>query len=125
MTENTASRTYSTIPDAPAPTEQEASTSNDAPPTEQEAQDVGLYMEGQLVGTNDPDMPGTSDVGELPTEEDTEQGDDYEEADEEADEEAEEADEEGLIAPTSNDVGKQTLTKADLGYDVYTEGVRE
>lgn len=27
-----------------------------------------------------------------------------------------------LEAPTSNDVGKQTLTKADLGYDVTKEG---
>jgi len=34
-------------------------------------------------------------------------------------------DEEGLTSPTSSDVGKQTLTKADLGYDVYKEGVPE
>lgn len=27
--------------------------------------------------------------------------------------------------PSSNDVGKQTLTKADLGYDVTKEGVPE
>lgn len=27
-----------------------------------------------------------------------------------------------LETPTSNDVGKQTLTKADLGYDVTKEG---
>lgn len=31
--------------------------------------------------------------------------------------------EEGVTHPTSSDVGKQTLTKADLGYDVTQEGV--
>jgi len=31
--------------------------------------------------------------------------------------------EEGLTHPTSSDVGKQTLTQADLGYDVTQEGV--
>lgn len=30
---------------------------------------------------------------------------------------------EGITSPTSSDVGKQTLTKADLGYDVTVEGV--
>lgn len=30
---------------------------------------------------------------------------------------------EGLTSPTSSDVGKQTLTQADLGYDVTVEGV--
>jgi hypothetical protein len=30
---------------------------------------------------------------------------------------------EGITHPTSSDVGKQTLTKADLGYDVTKEGV--
>lgn len=29
----------------------------------------------------------------------------------------------GSETPTSSDVGKQTLTKADLGYDVTVEGV--
>lgn len=29
----------------------------------------------------------------------------------------------GSETPTSSDVGKQTLTKADLGYDVTKEGV--
>ena len=31
----------------------------------------------------------------------------------------------GSETPTSSDVGKQTLTKADLGYDVTKEGVPE
>jgi len=31
----------------------------------------------------------------------------------------------GSETPTSSDVGKQTLTKADLGYDVTVEGVPE
>jgi len=30
-----------------------------------------------------------------------------------------------LETPTSSNVGKQTLTKADLGYDVTVEGVPE
>jgi hypothetical protein len=118
--ENTASRTRSTLP-APDPipeTEQQAETREQ----EAETSNAGLYVGGELVGTTDPDMPGTSDVGEFPTEEDTEQGDDYEETEEGEDIPT---DEEGLTAPTSNDVGKQTLTKADLGYDVYKEGVPE
>lgn len=49
------------------------------------------------------------------TEQDTEQ-----DTEEQAISEAREVENE---APTSNDVGKQTLTKADLGYDVTKEGV--
>ena len=49
--------------------------------------------------------------------------DDEDNAAEEAEVSAEIQEKAGSETPTSSDVGKQTLTKADLGYDVTKEGV--
>jgi hypothetical protein len=132
--ENTSSRVRSTLPESqpiPEPpqkiSEQEQETLRAYRETQGEAEtsNAELRMQGTLVGTTDPDMRGTSDVGEFPTEEDTEQGDEFE-GDEEGEQDTDiPKDEEGMTSPTSSDVGKQTLTKKDLGYDVYKEGVPE
>ena len=117
---------------APPPPEPEQMAQPESPGRSDEAHDKpqgeGLGKPEQEGGTGDayPDntLPEPPDVidNTLPDEPTPEQQD-YQERSREVSEAIAEEYPEGLTSPTSSDVGKQTLTQADLGYDVTVEGV--